>query len=352
MENHNISSKEQETATHHQVKNNRVLEPLRKIYLRLGNFSYLEMAGVAAIMILVITSVFDFQVAVKRKGWVNKVLGERTSVPESLNQNSASAVPVVAQEPIDKDLEEKVLPQGGIELPVIWGNLGQQLVKEGVIDQKKISALYAQRGGMPAEMKDMLEENNNNKIKFTPQNSSGLLNIFWALGLGNKNEILEKGEMQDKQYGGAGKFASTGGWSLATGEAMQHYSKHKFMNLTVQQQAVVDRVSRNIYRPCCGNSTHFPDCNHGMAMLGLLELMASQGVSEQEMYKYALAVNSYWFPETYLTIAKYKKSQGVDWKQVDSREVLGVTYSSSQGYQQIKSQVEPVAPKNSGGCGV
>ena len=73
---------------------------------------------------------------------------------------------------------------------------------------------------------------------------------------------------------------------------MDHYSRHTLIKLTQKQQALVDTVSRGIYRPCCGNSAHFPDCNHGMAMLGLLERMASQGASEQDMWKAALTVNS------------------------------------------------------------
>ena len=98
--------------------------------------------------------------------------------------------------------------------------------------------------------------------------------------------------MTDKQFGGADKFASTGGWSLSKGNAMDHYSRHNFVVLTQAQAELVERVSKNIYRPCCNNSTYFPDCNHGMAMLGLLELMASQNISEGQMYKIALSVNS------------------------------------------------------------
>ena len=45
-----------------------------------------------------------------------------------------------------------------------------------------------------------------------------------------------------------------------------------------------ERAAPFVYRPCCDNATHFPDCNHGMAMLGLLELMAAQGASEEEMF--------------------------------------------------------------------
>ncbi|OGG93516.1 hypothetical protein A3G63_03280 [Candidatus Kaiserbacteria bacterium RIFCSPLOWO2_12_FULL_52_8] len=88
-----------------------------------------------------------------------------------------------------------------------------------------------------------------------------------------------------------------------------------------------------------------------MAMLGFLELMASQGVNEQDMYKAALAVNSYWFPETYLTLATYMQNKGVEWKDISPQEVLGKNYSSSSGYANIASQVTlPEQGGTSGGC--
>lgn len=252
-------------------------------------------------------------------------------------------------------LEEKVLPSNGTILPVVWGDLGVKLVKEGVIDREKFKSLYEQRGQLTDENRKLLEGINNGKLKITNENSGYLLNLFWALGLGNKNEILETGEMSDPRYGGAGNFASTGGWIIAKGKPMDHYSKHTFITLTPEQQTLVDKVSRGIYRPCCGNSVHFPDCNHGMAMLGLLELMASQGVSEKDMWKTALAVNSYWFPDTYLTIATYMKNKGIDWNDVNPQEILSATYSSSQGYANISAQVivpEKSQQSSGGGCSV
>jgi len=111
-------------------------------------------------------------------------------------------------------------------------------------------------------------------------------------------------------------------------------------------------VSQGIYRPCCGNSTYFPDCNHGMAMLGLLEIMASQGVSEKDMYQSALAINAYWFPDTYMTLAKYFVKKNIDWNKVDAKEVLGFDYSSSAGYQKILQEVEPIQKQSGGSCGV
>ncbi|OGN07372.1 MAG: hypothetical protein A3B86_01315 [Candidatus Yanofskybacteria bacterium RIFCSPHIGHO2_02_FULL_38_22b] len=249
-------------------------------------------------------------------------------------------------------LEAKVIPPDGIELPVNWGDLGLQLIDSGVIDKEKFMAIYTNREDVSESDKKLLEESSNGKIIMTQRNANFLLNLFWALGLGNKNEILEKGPMTDQQYGGADKFASTGGWTLARGDAMDHYSKHSFVILTSSQQTLVERVSQNIYRPCCGNSAYFPDCNHGMAMLGLLELMASQGVSEREMYKVALQVNAYWFLDTYLTIAKYLETKGDSWQKADPKEILGPNYSSAAGYQKILSQVSPPTQRGGGSCGV
>ncbi len=249
-------------------------------------------------------------------------------------------------------LEKDVLPQKGIVLPIQWKDLGAQMVKSGVIDLKKFESIYLDRGGLSDDEKKLLLGEGNGNITMNVKNSGFLLNMFWAFGLGNKNAILESGSMMDPKYGGADKFASTGGWSLASGNVMDHYSGHSFVVLNADQQKLVERVSKGIYRPCCGNSVYFPDCNHGMAMLGLLELLAANGVSESDMYKIALQVNSYWFPDTYITIAQYFQKQGVSWNNVDPKEVLGVNYSSAVGYQRVLKEVAPVETKSGGGCSV
>jgi len=262
--------------------------------------------------------------------------------------------------PQEANLEESVLPPGGVILPVRWGDLGAQLVSTGVIDRRKIETLYAARGGLSKNEQKLLGGTNDESLSITPENSGFLLNLLWALGLGAENRILREGPMGDPRYGGAGNFASTGGWTLSQGDpsassgqvAMEHYSRHPFITLDAREQALVERVSKNIYRPCCGNAVHFPDCNHGMAMLGLLELMASQGVGEEDMYRAALRVNAYWFPDTYLTIAQYLASNSIAWEKADPKELLGVNYSSASGYREILSQVTEPAKKSSGGCSI
>ena len=70
-----------------------------------------------------------------------------------------------------------------------------------------------------------------------------------------------------------------------------------------------EEVAAAVYRPCCDNPTLFPDCNHGMAMLGLLELMASKNASLDEMFTTAKSVNAFWFPQQALEIAVYIKQR-------------------------------------------
>lgn len=240
----------------------------------------------------------------------------------------------------------------GTLLPIVLNDLGPRMVQAGVIDSAKFVALYEQNPEMQKIAEDLLSKTYKEEIIITPQNAPILLNYFWALGLGNKNEILEKGEMSNPAYGGPQVFASTGGWDLAIGNSMNHYSMHQFILLSPEEQILVDRVSENIFRPCCGNSTHFPDCNHGMAMLAYLELAASQGASESDLYQGALILNSYWFPDQYRAIAEYmKQKEGIEWKDVDPKVVLGAEYSSAEGFQNIASQVIlPKEDKSRVGC--
>lgn len=218
-----------------------------------------------------------------------------------------------------ESVEQLVIPKK-LSLPIDLDLLENQLIETGAIDPEKWSEEYATE-----------------------------LNILWAFGLANKNPILEQGPMTDYE---TGRFASTGGWTLAKGTPMEHYNKHEFVKLNDQQQELVEEISKSIYRPCCGNSTYFPDCNHGMAMLGLLEILASQGQSETEIYKIALEANSYWFPSTYQTIAKYFAKRGVDWDQVDAKMILGSAYSSAEGYNQVLAQVKPELSGAGTGCGI
>src|SRR3989344_6286466 len=96
------------------------------------------------------------------------------------------------------------------------------MVELGAIDADKMAALYQNRGGFPAEYEKLLLQGGNGKLMMTRENAPYLLNLLWALGPANKNAILEdEKEMMNPEYGGVGNFASTGGWTIAKGDAMK-----------------------------------------------------------------------------------------------------------------------------------
>jgi hypothetical protein len=66
------------------------------------------------------------------------------------------------------------------------------------------------------------------------------------------------------------------------------FNKCEIIKLTKEQEDLVYKVAQNTFRPCCNNSTFAQDCNHGSALLGALELAASQGYNEL-----ALQLNSF-----------------------------------------------------------
>jgi hypothetical protein len=255
------------------------------------------------------------------------------------------------------DLYEQVNPVDGYTLPVSYGNLGPQLMEAGVIDYDAFMSVMTGSGdALSSRQIDILQKGSNEQIVITAKNAHFLLNLFWAVGLANKNSILTEGPMVQYGNGQIDSFASTGGWTLATKPITDLYASMDLIPLTTQQQARVGEVAAAVYRPCCNNHTLFPDCNHGMAMLGLLELMASQNTSVDEMFEAAKYVNAYWFPQQNLETAMYLKAkQNMDFTDADARLVTGAEFSSGSGFAAIHQSLQtsgllPQAPSQGGRC--
>lgn len=249
-------------------------------------------------------------------------------------------------------LTQGVIPKEGFTVNLKWGDTGIKLVKAGGIDINKYKKNYTE-----PKYEDLLKyltENQDKGITIDQDTAYFWVNTLWALGLTQKSDVLNKGIMGTQYRKDLGNFASTRGWTLGARDAVKLYSSADIIPLTAEQQALVEKISAEIYRPCCGNPTSFPDCNHGMAILGLIELMASQGFREDEIYKAALAFNSYWFPQTYIDLAYYfQTKENTPWQNVDPKRALSAQFSSAQGYQAVKQQIEnvPGAPSRGGSCG-
>lgn len=275
----------------------------------------------------------------------------------SANNTASSLAPAQAVD--GTSLVSSVIPEEGYTINAIYGDIGPKILQAGGIDLEKFTGIY-ERAGTPLSDEQMaiLTKGLDKKITITQDNSYFLLNFFWALGLVNKNTILEDGQIAKYGKVKINSFASTGGWTIGAKPVMDIYSSARITVLNDAQQQRVEEVAGNVYRPCCGNSTAFPDCNHGMALLGVLEVMAAQDASADEMYDAAKYFNAFWFPQQYLDIAAYfKAEEGKDFADIDAKVVVSNKYSSAQGWSKVKRWLEneglvEKAPASGGGCGV
>lgn len=281
-------------------------------------------------------------------------VGEYYLVKREFNKNLAKLAETTNNpEELVNVLKQEVLPAKGYTTPLKWKNLGKQLVEAGAIDIKKYEEIFTSDANGKDELKYLMGESEDYMV-INEKNSRFMVNTLWALGLVNKSKVLDEGQMMQEGREQAGNFASTGGWTLGSKSPMEIYSSREIIPLTAQQQDLVKKIAENVFRPCCNNSTAFPDCNHGMAALGYIEWAVYNGLSEQQIYKDLLAFNSFWFPQTYLEMAVYFNKQETGWKKIDPKQALSAQYSSAQGVQRIKQSVQQSIPglqSQGGGCG-
>ncbi len=257
------------------------------------------------------------------------------------------------------EIFNEINPEKGYDIHASYGNLGPDMVKNGVIDLAKFKQTYEQSDNpLTQDQLDILTKRSDKNIVIDRQNQYFLLNFFWAAGLANQTKILSEGDMTQYGKNQIGNFASTGGWTLAQGNPMNYYAQSSLIPLTQAQEALVQKVASNIYRPCCNNPTSFPDCNHGMALLGVLELMAKNNATENQMYEAAKYINAFWFPSNYYDIALYfKNKDGKSFAQEPGQAILSKEVSSATGAQNVKKWltdhgVEEKTPQSGSGCGV
>jgi hypothetical protein len=259
----------------------------------------------------------------------------------------------------EADIERRLLPGEGKILPVAFDGSMKRLVEAGVIDVDKWNKLYAGRKQeVPGWVERTLRAETRDPIRIDPDSAPFLLNLLWALGLSNKTNFNQESPVNGKRLS---RFASTAGWKLGREKnGAAYFNTVANVVLDDEQERLVYGMAENIFRPCCNNSTLFQDCNPGSAMLGMLELGASQGRSEQELYAAALIANAYWFPTKYAKIALYYEDVVKrPFSDVPPRDVLSRRVSSSSGLR--GNVVRKLAEANllsrssgsrSGGCSV
>lgn len=190
------------------------------------------------------------------------------------------------------DLYRQVVPEKGVNTGVMFGEAIQRVIAAGALDPDK---LRAQTAALPHWVERLLAGPSQEPIVLTRQSATYLVNLLWPIGLSNRVAFNRESPLNSGDLSG---FASTGGWTLGRApNGAAYFNAVDAVPLTARQAFLALAVAANTFRPCCDNSTFFQDCNHGSALLGLIELAVSQGLSAEAIYRIALAANSYWFPE-------------------------------------------------------
>jgi hypothetical protein len=282
-----------------------------------------------------------------------------SEAPGAAPAQAASAAGEPDAGPDPERLLEQVNPVAGFNLHVHYGDLGPSLIQAGAIDPTRFEEVYREAGRpLTSDQLTALIDGSDAPVVIDRENSHFLLNFFWALGLANRSPLLEHGPLMSYSKGDIGRFASTGGWTLGARPATDLYSSADILELTPRQHDLVERVAMQVYRPCCDNHTAFADCNHGMAMLGLLQLLASQGASEGEMLEAAKYASSFWFPQQAMEVAAFFfVKQGLAYEQVAASDAVGRDVFSGTGFNSVhrwlaENGLLPEAPRQGGGCGV
>jgi len=253
----------------------------------------------------------------------------------------------------NRTMQSDVSDIARIDTGITFADFPRTLIKTGVIDIERYRAITP----LSSAQETLLGSDTRTTPIYTGEDDQFTLNLLWGLGLAQENKYLgELATLQQEER--LGVLASTGGWAIGTGDATVHFSKHNILNLSDEQQRRVADIAATIYRSCCNNHARFADCNHGMAMLGVLSLGVAQGLSDDALYTLALQFNRAWFPDIYEQIAQYfSRIEGKSWKDVNPREILGAHFSSASGFSQnvarplaaLKTQ-EPAAGSKGGSC--
>ncbi len=235
--------------------------------------------------------------------------------------------------PLYNEATARVVPSAGYQSRIALKNCIVKLVRHGVISRDKYRSLQKYNGPLPEELSAVLKRPSNDPIHLTQKNANHYVNLLWAAGLSNRLDANKESPLVGPDLRG---FASTGGWNLGKApEGSVYFNKFSIMALTPYAETLAVRAAKATYRPCCNNSTFFQDCNHGSALFAVLQLGASQELTEDQLYREALAFNSFWFPDYYIRIALYfKVVRKTDWHDVDAKTIMGADFSAAGPWQQ------------------
>lgn len=248
-----------------------------------------------------------------------------------------------------RDVVQDVIPGTGFQTSLNFGDAIERLVEAGALDPAKFRGLYQSRGGVPDWVERAIADPSDEPIVLSMATAPYLLNLLWPLGLGTRAAFNDQSPINNERLP---YYASTAAWRLGKEDnGARYFNSVAAMNLTPEQEKVALEVAQSTFRPCCNNPTFLQDCNHGSALLGLIELAASQGATKTELYQLALRANSYWFPREYLKTALYLMLyERQTWDETPPQDIIGPRFSTASGWERnvnIPVQLANFIPRSS-----
>ncbi len=305
-----------------------------------ANYTYQVL--LAAMLGLVVVGLLAFASTHAGNGYVANY-GNKSATNTIVNQSSATNKTAI--------LLSGIFPTQGFKTSVKLNNIVPELVSSGAINLTKVKELYG--ANLTQQEIDILTKPSYTNLTLNSSNANFYLLIFWAIGISNKNTILDNFSAQAN----VSNLASVGGWTLGTNASgIAYFNRLQLVNLTPLEQNEMYDVATHAYRPCCNNPTSFPDCNHGAALLALTELGASEGLNESQLYTLDLQAQTLWFPSYYATTALELNYKNVSYWN-NPKLVLGRNYSSASGwyydsYQPLKTNNQLPSAGQAAACGV
>ncbi len=233
-------------------------------------------------------------------------------------------------------LANEVYPAGGFVLPVKWGDIVKGLINLGVLNETAlIDAVLESNQTLTRYEAGIMSGTYNGYIHTNASDSEFVLLVLWSLGISNNNTIITKGPLST--YGNPDQYASTGGY-LPLGKL--EIGRLNLVNLTSEQQSEAVDVAAGTFRPCCDNPAMFPDCNHGAAELALIEMMASQGFNESQMFVVLQEFLSEYYPQNMFEVGVVYASHGINFSSVPANMAVGRTLFSASGSQNVGSYIQ------------
>src|SRR3989344_6552148 len=142
--------------------------------------SLILVAGGSLLLLLAVSS-FAFDVNIKPSPKIQAL------------KNILFPTPTPIPTPSVERLADAVIPASGYTVNIKWGDIGKKLVASGAIDLTKYKENY--KDPQYQELLKYLTADQDQGITITQQNCYFWINTLWALGLGQKLDVIDKGVM-------------------------------------------------------------------------------------------------------------------------------------------------------------